>query len=319
MDTPATESNASLSVRDAAALFAGEPVEQEQQQPAQAEPAKVEPEKVPEATQAEADPEVVEAEAAETEEKVTIEVDGKTVELSKAELADYYKNGLRQADYTKKTMEAAEQRKAAEAETAKAREEREQYARGLNQANAVLAAQLQERTTEQWNELARTDPAQWVLERNLYEQRHAAYQHNQAQLQQLEHRSKAEAEQAQRAYLSQQQEALLAKLPEWKDESKAKADQAQIAKYLAEQGFESDLIQGIQDHRMVLVARDAMRYRDMVAKAQAAAKQVKTLPGKVERPGGGETNPLDGRTTAMKQLAKSGSVRDAAVVLSLLK
>lgn len=318
-DTPSGESNASLSVRDAAALFAGEPIEQEQQQPAQAEPAKVEPEKVPEATQAEADPEVVEAEAAETDEKVTIEVDGKTVELSKAELADYYKNGLRQADYTKKTMEAAEQRKAAEAETAKARAEREQYAHGLQQANAVLAAQLQERTTEQWNELARTDPAQWVLERNLYEQRHAAFMHNQAQLQQLEQRSKAEAEQAQRAYLSQQQEALLAKLPEWKDESKAKADQAQIAKYLQEQGFESDLIQSIQDHRMVLVARDAMRYRDMVAKAQAAAKQVKTLPGKVERPGGGETNPLDGRTSAMKQLAKSGSVKDAAAVLSLLK
>ena len=315
-DTPATESTASLSVNEAAALFGGEPAEQEQA--AQAADAKAQTTESAEATQADPDPEAVVDAVEVTDETVTIEVDGKPVELKKSELADYYKNGLRQADYTKKTMEAAEQRKAAEAEIAKARDERSRYAQGLQQANSVLAAQLQERTQEQWNQLAQTDPAAWVVERNLYEQRHAAYLQNQQQLQALGERSKAEAEQAQAVYRSQQQEALLAKLPEWNDPAKATADQGAIANFLREQGFEDELILGIQDHRMVLVARDAMRYRDMVAKAKAAATVVKNLPAKVERPGGGETNALDGRTAAMKQFQRTGSLRDAARVFENL-
>src|SRR5688572_20722414 len=75
---------------------------------------------------------------------VTVLVDGKPVELTKAQIAEAHKGSLRQADYTKKTQEVAEQRKAAEAETAKAREERARYAEGLNKAQAVLEAQLQE-------------------------------------------------------------------------------------------------------------------------------------------------------------------------------
>ena len=48
----------------------------------------------------EAEPEIeAEAEAPE-DEKITVEVDGKTIELTKAQIAENHKNGLRQADYT---------------------------------------------------------------------------------------------------------------------------------------------------------------------------------------------------------------------------
>lgn len=322
MDTPATESTASLSVRDAAALFGAEPQE-EQHQPAaettEADPAKVEtPKETPEATQAEADPET-EAEATAEPEKVTIEVDGKTVELTKAELADAYKNGLRQADYTRKTMEAAEQRKSAEAEATKAREERQKYAQGLQQAQSLLQAQLQEQSQIDWHKLRETDPNEFLRQWHLYSERQAHLQRVVGEQQQLH--AKAQAEQAEqiKTFLKEQQDQLLAKLPEWKDEAKAKAGQAELVTWLKGNEFPPELLQ-IVDHSSHLIVglRKAMLYDRMMEKASAAAKKVQNLPAKVEKPGGGEVSPTDGRTTAMKRLNQTGSVRDAAAVFDKL-
>lgn len=321
LDTPASpESNASLSVRDAAAMFNAPP---EQEQPAKpeaqaTEPAEVEPETTPEATQAEADPNEQAEETAEPE-KVTIEVDGKTVELTKAELADAYKNGLRQADYTRKTMEAAEQRKAAEEESAKAREERQKYAQGLQQAQALLTAQLTEQSQIDWQKLLETDPVEYMKQDRIARERQARLQQINAEQQQIHAAQQAEQAEALKSHLQQQQEELLAKLPEWKDQAKAKAERAAIKEYLKAQGLEEAQIDNITDHRVVVLSRKAMLYDQMMSKAQAAAKKVSQLPQKVERPGGGETNPLDGRTKAMRDLEKSGSVRDAAKLFALLK
>lgn len=320
LDNPSGESNASLSVRDAAAMFNAPP---EQEQPAKPEAqatenAEVETETTPEATQAEADPNEQAEETVEPE-KVTIEVDGKTVELTKAELADAYKNGLRQADYTRKTMEAAEQRKAAEAESAKAREERQKYAQGLQQAQALLTAQLTEQSQIDWQKLLETDPVEYMKQDRIARERQARLQQINAEQQQIHAAQQAEQAEALKSHLQQQQEELLAKLPEWKDQAKAKAERAAIKEYLKAQGLEEAQIDNITDHRVVVLSRKAMLYDQMMSKAQAAAKKVSQLPQKVERPGGGETNPLDGRTKAMRDLEKSGSVRDAAKLFALLK
>lgn len=317
MDTPASpESNASLSVRDAAALFGGEPEEQ-QEQAEKATQAKVEPEKAPEATQADPEAEKVE-EATPDAEKVTIEVDGKTVELTKAELADHYKNGLRQADYTRKTMEAAEQRKAADAEATKAREERARYAQGLSQAQAMLQAQLHEQSQIDWQQLLETDTVEYLKQQHLHNQRQARLQAVQREQHDLYAKHQAEQAEQMKAFLRTQQEELLAKLPDWKDSAKATAEKSAIKEYLMSQGLEEAQIDNITDHRVVLLSRKAMLYDQMMSKASAAAKKVSSLPQKVEKPGGGEPNPTDGRTSAMKRLAQSGSVRDAAAVFERL-
>jgi hypothetical protein len=174
LDTAPQPSNASLSVSDAAALFDA-PVEEVKPEAQAEEPAKVEPARAPEATQADPESET-EEQATDEAERVTIEIDGKTVELTKAELADAYKNGLRQADYTRKTMEAAEQRKAAETETSKAREERQRYERGLQQAQAVLQAQLHEQSQIDWNKLLEADPVEYLKQQHLANQRQARLQ-----------------------------------------------------------------------------------------------------------------------------------------------
>lgn len=318
MDTPETASNQPLDLRQAAALFAGETPEQEQPtEEAKATPEAAEPVQA-EAGSTEDKPEQQAEAPAEEAQKVTIQVDGKTVELTPEQIAEAYKSGLRQADYTRKTMEAAEQRKAAEAESRKASEERTKAMSALQQAQAVLQAQLQEQSQIDWQQLLKTDPVAYLEQDRIARERHAKLQQIAQEQQQLHQQHQAEQAKHMRTHLMAQRDELLAKLPEWKDEGKAKAEKAQLREYLVSQGFDDKALDSISDHRAVLLSRKAMLYDQMMAKAQAAAKKVQTLPQKVERPGGGETQATDGRTAAMKQLQRSGSLRDAARVFEKL-
>lgn len=315
LDTASQPSTASLSVRDAAALFSGEPEPKPEPAAKPAETPEVEAVAPPEDTQADPDTETVDEAPAEPE-KVTIEVDGKTVELTKAELAEHYKNGLRQADYTRKTMEAAEQRKAADAEASKAREERQKYSQGLQQAQAVLQAQINQQSQIDWHQLRETDPPEFLKQWHLFSERQANLQRVVGEQQQLNARAEAEQAEQIKTFVREQQEQLLAKLPEWKDAAKAKAGQAELVNWLKTNEYPPELFSLVdRSSHLIVGLRKAMLYDQMMSKASAAAKKVENLPQKVARPGGGEVNPTDGRTADMKRLQKSGSVRDAARLL----
>lgn len=313
MDNPSTESSTPLNIDGAASAFA-ELLEPSQEVEREKEGAAADPE-----AQANEDAEPVAEEDAQPDDgsdEVTIEVDGKSVTLKKSELADAYKNGLRQSDYTKKTMEVAEQRRAAEAEIAQARAEREAYATNLSKMAAQLEGALEQQSAINWQELLESDPVEYLRQQNLYQQRQAAYQKTQQAQAQLMEIAQAEQAQMLQATLAQQQEELLAKLPEWRDASKAKAEKAAIADYLRGQGFEASAINNINDHRAVLMARKAMLYDQMVGKANAAAKKVAAAPQRVVTPGSSGQTRIDGRSSAMQRLGKSGRVEDAAAVFA---
>lgn len=313
MDNPSTESSTPLNIDGAASAFAAL-LDPSQEDRREEEGAAAEPE-----AQANEDAEPV----AETDDQpddgsddVTIEVDGKTVKLTKEELAEAYKNGLRQSDYTKKTMEVAEQRRAAEAEVAQARAEREAYAVNLQKMSAQLEGALEEQASINWQELLEADPVEYLRQQNLFQQRQAAYQRTQQAQMQLMEIAKAEQAQLRQQALVQQQDALLAKLPEWRNAETAKAEKTAIAKYLQDAGFDDESIQTISDHRMVITARKAMLYDQMMGKAQAATKKVAAAPQRVVQPGSGTQNRVDGRSSAMQRLGKSGRVEDAAAVFA---
>ena len=315
MDTPSQEpSNAPLNVDSGAEAFAAllDPVKEPPKSAEAQEAEALEAEAAKAAEAGDTTEEVADDAAADEGEKVTILVDGKTVELTKAELADHYKNGLRQADYTKKTMEAADLRKTAEAEVAKARQERDAYAQGLTRNALQLEAVLEQSKQIDWDTLIANDPVEALKQQHLLQKRQEAYQQTRQQLDQIAELSKAEQAEQLANHTKAQQEALLAKLPEWKDPVKAKAESDTIKTYLKTQGFDDAELANIRDHRAILLARDAMKYRELVSKAQATAKKVQALPQKVMKPGVGDTPNLDGRSTAMKQLGKTGRVEDAA-------
>jgi len=250
---------------------------------------------------------------------ITIEVDGKQVTLTKAELAEAYKSGLRQSDYTQKTMAVAEQRKAAEAEVAKASQERAVYAQNLGRMQAQLEGALQQQAQIDWNALLESDPVEFLKQKHLYDQRQVALGENLQQQQLIAEQQNAENQKAAITHLQSQQQELLAKLPEWKDEAKAKAERDAIKGYLREQGYSPDDVSAISDHRAVLLSRKAMLYDQMMAKASAAAKKVANLPTRVERPGvTGTTGSNDGRSAAMRAHAKSGTLESAAEAFAQL-
>ena len=303
MDNPATEpSTDALDTSAAGNLFAAmlDPVEPEKEAPTD-------------------DQTPVEAEA-ETEESteddpvVTVKIDGKDVEVKLSELKNGYQ---RQADYTRKTMEVSEQRKAAEAETAKARHEREAYATNLNRLQMQLEGTLQEQQNVDWEALLNSDPVEYLKQQHLAQARQAKLQQVYTEQQRIGAQQQAEAEQAHASHLQSQQQALLAKLPEWQDAKKADAERSAIRDFLIKEGYEPDSLNKITDAKAVVLARKAMLYDQMMSKAHAAAKKVSNLPTKVERPGvAAEAPGLDKRTSAYQKLAKSGKAEDAAAIFA---
>lgn len=309
MDTPtASVETSALNVDGAAQAFSAllEPIDEKSAQD-------LEQEAIAELTTASPESAVG---APEEDAGITIEVDGKEVKLSKAELADAYKNGLRQSDYTKKTMEAAEQKKTATAEIQRTQAERQQYGVNLQKMAAQLEGALQEQGKIDMQSLLENNPVEYLKQQHLWQQRQAAYQQNIQQQSQLAQIEQAEKASARESFLVEQRDQLLAKLPDWKDPAKASAEKAAISKYLIDQGFEPAALENITDHRAVLLGRKAMLYDAMMAKANAAAKKVQAAPQRVVRSGVADSGKPDGRSAAMTRLGKTGRVEDAAAVFA---
>lgn len=276
--------------------------------------------KAPEAEASETEEsEPLEEESTESEEgdseleTVTIKIDGKEVEVTLDELKNGYQ---RQADYTRKTMEAAEQRKAAEAEINAAIQERKTYADNLQRMQIQLESAIQEQSNIDWQRLIDTDPQEYLKQQHLYQERQAQLQRNAIEQQQVNAKLQAEEQSRYQSYLQAQQEELLAKLPEWKNEEKSKAEKVALREYLLNQGFDQKQVDNVSDAKAVIMARKAMLYDKMMSKAQAVAKKVSNLPQKVEKPGVAESRNLDKRSNAFQRLSKSGSIDDAAAMFA---
>lgn len=252
--------------------------------------------------------------APEAEKTFTVEIDGKQVQLTAAEIAENHKNGLRQADYTRKTMEAAEARKAAETEANQARQEREQYAQKLNHYAISTEAQLNAIAAELTQDLLDTDPVGYLTKQRTLQEGQAKLAQAQGELSKLTAQQQEERAAAETAYYADQQAKLLAKVPEWKDPKKQEADVAAMKEYLGTQEFTPEE-QRFPDHRLVILARKAMQFDQLMERAKGAVKKVAALPVKVERAGAPDTGNSK-KVEAFKRLSKTGSVDDAANAFS---
>lgn len=312
MDNPTSESS-SISTSEASSMFSsllgGEPIEKDAADTPEAAAERLAADDLSQEAPAAND------EAPAPSEKLTIEVDGKSVELTKAEIAEHYKNGLRQADYTRKTMEVADARKSADAEAAAAKQERQDYAQKLGNYAIQLQGALHEQSQIDWQQLLESDPVEYLKQERTFKERQAALQQAQQEQSGIHKQMQSEQAEADSAYRSTQQQELLAKLPEWKDPEKAKAESSAIKEYLTKQGMSAQKIDSINDAAEVVLHRKAMLYDALIARASSASKKVAALPVKVERPGV-QVQASDGRGDAMKRLAKSGSINDAASIFS---
>ena len=257
------------------------------------------------------------SDAPEAEKTFTVEIDGKQVQLTAAEIAENHKNGLRQADYTRKTMEAAEVKKAAETEAAQARQERETYAQKLNHYAISTEAQLTAIAAELTQELLDTDPVGYLTKQRTLQEGQAKLAQAQGELSRLTTQQQEERKAAETAYYADQQAKLLAKVPEWKDAAKLQSDVAAMKEYLGTQEFTPEE-QAFPDHRLVILAKKAMQFDQLMERAKGAVKKVAALPTKVERAGAPDNSGNERGKEALKKLGKTGSIDDAAKALSFL-
>ena len=242
----------------------------------------------------------------------TVKVDGKEIDVTLDELQKGYS---RTQDYTRKTQQIAETRKAVEAEASAIRAEREQYAQLLG----ALKQQLE--STEapvDMDRLYNEDPIEWVRQSEVMRQKQdklAAIQSEQQRLSQLTAQQRAQEMQA---HLATQQEALIQAVPEWKDSKKAKAEKALLIEFGQKIGFSEEELKNVYDHRAVIALRKAALYDQMMSKRGQIKPVVNNGPRPAKPSAAGRVSTTTESTRAKQRLAKSGRVNDAASAIELL-
>jgi len=243
----------------------------------------------------------------------TVKVDGKEIEVTLDELQKGYS---RTQDYTRKTQQVAEARKAAEAELQAVRAEREQYAQLLG----ALSEQVKVAAEPQidWDRLYREDPIEYVRQREVMRENKEKAAAIQAEQQRLAEIAQQEQMQRFQAVKAKEAQALIEAIPSWKDPAKAKAEKAMLVELGQKMGFTPEELGNIFDHRVVLALRKAALYDQMQAKRQGI-KPVTNNGPKPAKPGAaGRVSQMSDSVRAKQRLAKTGRVDDAASAIALL-
>lgn len=219
--------------------------------------------------------------------EIPVKVDG---ESSKAKIADLVKSYQMTQAAEKRLEEAKEKAKSQYQALAEKQKELDATVRV---AASVLQKQLdqvgEEEKSVDWKTLESQDPGEAALKRQKFAERRAAVRGEIGELakayQQHQQKTELETHEKQAQKLLQEREALLTKLPEWKDEDTAAAEQKSLTEYLHSQELSEDAIhQTAFDHKLLIIARKAMLYDQIKQKAEPAKKKLVKVP-KTLKPG----------------------------------
>lgn len=251
-----------------------------------------------------------------------VKVNGEEVEVTLDELQRGYS---RQSDYSRKTQQLAEERKAFLSEADAIRQERAQYSTLLTALQQQLQSQQQLEQQPDWDRLYDEDPIQATkLERQwrkVQEDRQAKFSAIQAEQQRVNQALEQQTAEQMKALLVQQAQRIPEIIPEWKDEKVAAEGKKQLRGWLADQGLNEVEINSLSRAEHVAILRKAMLYDLGQRKAQAAVKP-QPMATRPVRPGSAAVAPSSKGVTdasrAKQRLAKSGTVTDAAAVFAAI-
>lgn len=196
-------------------------------------------------------------------------------------VAELKRGNLRESDYTRKTQEIGALRKELDQRQAALTQHEQSIDFAIEVARAYLPAKPDAAMVE-------TDPLGYLQAKESYEA-------HVGQLQQLfEAKANAENERLaqQQNSLRQQMEAgrdaLLSAMPELREPAKANAFASDLSKAISKYGFDPQDVHMVRDHRLFLLAKDAMAYQRLMAqKPKALAKTAgkpPLAPGKRQSP-----------------------------------
>ena len=256
----------------------------------------------------------VEEEESEQPQLYTIKVDGEDTQVTLEELQNGYS---RQRDYTRKTQELAQQRKAIEAQQQEVSQKDAIYSQLLPKMESTLKGELE--NEPDWNALYEADPIAYVREKDIWNEKKQKLQAVQAEAQRLQQESQAEQQKKLQQFVEYGNQQLLEQIPEWQDNEMASKEKMAIRDYgVNVLGYTPQEMDSVYDYRVLLGLRNAW----LQHKTQQATKvkpTEKKAAARTARPG---TSNVPKTTTPVKRarqkLAKTGKVQDAAKLFEQL-
>lgn len=224
------------------------------------------------------------------------------------------KGYLRQRDYTKKTQEVAEDRKATQALKEELTESKQQLAQVLQSLAMSADKDLAEFASIDWKKLEQEDPYGYEEKARrcdaLRRQHEQASEHQKALQAEYEQEFNERVEQKRQ----EEQQKLLERAPEFDPEQGGKElHESLLATARDQYGFTDEEMGQIFDHRALLLLRDAHRYHEMQSKVQKGKKKSEKVtkhlkPGAKPAPGARKTK---AKQELRSKMQSSGSMDDA--------
>ena len=234
-----------------------------------------------------------------------VTVDGTELSVNLEELIQGYQ---RNADYTRKTQELAQERNQSSEFVERSKKDVEAKLQKLNELNNAAQAQLQQEYAEvDFEKLYDEDPVEAARLEHKMRRKHEQLAQVQQQTQELQ-------SQEFNKYLGEQQKLLSQKIPEFMDEQKGPRFKQQMRDYLGNIGFNDTEINSVYDHRYVMLVKDAMSYRNLQKAKPQIKKKVANAP-KVVKGGVAKSKgqaDAEAKRQQLSKLRKTGQVRDAA-------
>jgi len=249
-----------------------------------------------------------------------VNINGEEHEVSFDELLKGYS---RQSDYTKKTQELSEHRKAFDnakqhmaQEYQQIQAERQQYIDSLQQIVDGSVPGLEQYASINWEQLKAEDPIAFITKKEEF--RDSQDKMAQYQVQQEDAYQKQYQEYQKQSHQTLQQEhvKMADALPDWKEPEKQKKIAKDIKEYALSVGYTPEEIGSLVDHRSLLVLMKAQKY-DSLQNADVKSKKLKNKP-RVIRSGKGKSKSNETKVkkaAQMKRLQQSGRTDDASILL----
>jgi hypothetical protein len=236
-----------------------------------------------------------------------VKVDGEEVEVTLEDL----KRGYSGQKYVQKGMqEAAAAKKQAEQVYEALLAERQQMANLYQQLQSGNFAQPPSPPTKA---LFDQDPIGYMEQKMAYDEAKAQYDTQMAEMQKVAAQQSQAQQAAMQAYLQQERQALMAVMPEFGDAQKATKIRENLVRGGSEfYGYQPEEIGNVMDHRAIMVLKDAVAYRNLMAGKDKAAKKVSGAKP-VVKPGSKKIG--DGKQKVQQRrkakLGQSGRIEDA--------
>lgn len=301
--------NRDLSVEEAFKIYTKEPEAPKEDKQEVEEPIEeAEQDETVESDEGNEQEEVNDESETESEEPI-LEVDGE--KFTAARIKELKAQSMMHKDYTQKTQALAEQRKSLEEEFNAVKADRERYSKGLE---AIMMKQ-EPLPQIDWDALYEQNPQEYAVVRERYRQIQEERNLLQSEYDRIKSMEAEEVNKQNLIRLQEEKEKLKQAIPEWMDEKVAKKELDDIIQKAASYyNSRPEELSQISDHRVFLMLRDAIAFREAKNNKENVVKQVQSKP-KVTLKGNSAALAVSQKDKAKQdlknRLKKTGRIEDA--------